>query len=145
MAEKVVPIRAKRVNYRKLAFEHYEQFGQVVCAHCGFGIRAVLEVAHLDCDRSNNDLSNFAILCPNCHRMHDLDLITTDTIILMRDRPKIVVWAKLMKDAGAKAAETRRVSTAKAKRQDIARKAVATRKARMLNQKATEPTGSGPI
>ena len=145
MAEKVIPVRAKRVNYRKLAFEHYAQFGQVVCVHCGFGIHAVLEVAHLNGDRSNNHHSNLAILCPNCHKMYDLDLITKDTITLMRDREKIVVWAKRMKDAGAKAAETRRVSSARAKRQDIARKAAATRKARMLNQKATEPTGSGTI
>jgi hypothetical protein len=97
----------KRVNYRKLAFAHYEQLGQIVCAHCGFGIRDVLEVAHLDCDRSNNDPANLAILCPNCHKMYDLDLITMETIILMRDRPKVVVWAKRMKDAGAKAAKTR--------------------------------------
>jgi hypothetical protein len=97
----------KRVNYRKLAFAHYEQLGQIVCAHCGFGIRDVLEVAHLDCDRSNNDPTNLAILCPNCHKMYDLDLITMETIILMRDRPKVVVWAKRMKDAGAKAAKTR--------------------------------------
>jgi 5-methylcytosine-specific restriction endonuclease McrA len=85
------PKAGKRVNYRKLAFAHYEQFGQIVCAHCGYGILDVLEVAHLDCDRSNNDVSNLVILCPNCHKMHDLDLITTETIIAMRDRPKRVV------------------------------------------------------
>lgn len=98
---------AKRINYRKLAFGHYGQLGQVVCAHCGFGILDVLEVAHLDGNRSNNDPANLVILCPNCHKMYDLDLITTETIILMRDRPKVVVWAKRMKDAGAKAAKTR--------------------------------------
>jgi hypothetical protein len=104
----VPPLPAtKRVNYRKLAFAHYGELGQVVCAHCGFGIRDVLEVAHLDCDRSNNDPANLAILCPNCHKMYDLDLITIETIILMRDRPKVVIWAKRMKDAGAKAAKTR--------------------------------------
>jgi hypothetical protein len=97
----------KRTNYRKLAFSHYEGLGQVVCAHCGFGIRDVLEVAHLDCNRTNNDPANLAILCPTCHKMYDLDLITAETIILMRDRPKVVVWAKRMKDAGAKAAKTR--------------------------------------
>jgi hypothetical protein len=36
--------------------------------------------------------------------MHDLDLISTETIIQMRGRPKIVVWPKRMKDAGKKAA-----------------------------------------
>jgi 5-methylcytosine-specific restriction endonuclease McrA len=77
---------AKRINYRKIAFEKYEP----LCAHRGFGIPAVLEVAHIDGNRENNDPSNLVILCPNCHKMHDLDLISTDTITLMRDRPKIV-------------------------------------------------------
>ncbi len=111
-------IRKARVstnpNYRKLAFAYYEQFGQIVCAHCGFGIQAVLEVAHVDRNRSCNVPANWAILCPTCHRMYDLDLITTETIILMRDRPKIANWATLMKDAGKKAAATRKSRAAKA-------------------------------
>jgi 5-methylcytosine-specific restriction endonuclease McrA len=108
---------AKRVNYRKLAFAHYDP----LCAHCGFGIPAVLEVAHLDCDRANNELSNLVILCPNCHKMHDLDLISTETIVAMRDRPKVVTWSKRMKDAGQKAALKRL-------RRAAACKAAATRK-----------------
>jgi len=104
---------SKKVNYRKLAFDNYSPF----CAHCGFGIEAVLEVAHIDCNRANNTLPNLVILCPTCHRMHDLDLISTDTIILMRDRPKVVRWAKLMKDAGPKAAVTRAKTLQKRKRQ----------------------------
>jgi hypothetical protein len=94
----------KRVNYRKLAFEYYPP----VCAHCGFGIADVLEVCHLDCNRDNNGISNLVILCPTCHKMHDLDLISTQTICTMRDRPKVVRWSKRMKDAGAKAALSRR-------------------------------------
>ncbi len=109
----------KRVNYRKLSFEKYDP----LCAHCGFGIPAVLEVAHLDGNRANNELSNLAILCPNCHKMHDLDLISTETIILMRDRPKIVTWSKRMTDAGKKAAIQRRRNAA-------GKKAAATRKQR---------------
>ena len=112
---------APRVNYRKLAFETYDQ----LCAHCGFGIPDILEVAHIDGDRRNNDVANLVILCPNCHKMLDLDLISNETIVEMRDRPKIVKWSKRMKDAGEKAALTR-------KRRTAARKAVATRKA---NQK----------
>ena len=72
----------KRVNYRKLAFEQYPP----VCAHCGFGIADVLEVCHLDCQRTNNHVGNLVILCPTCHKMHDLDLISTETICTMRDR-----------------------------------------------------------
>jgi len=62
--------------------------------------------------------------------MHDLDLISTATILVMRDRPKVVVQAKRMKDAGKKAAATRRESFAKKKRQASANKAVETRRKR---------------
>jgi len=107
----------KRINYRKIAFGAYG----TLCAHCGFGIPAVLEVAHIDCNRENNDPKNLIVLCPNCHKMHDLDLISTETIIQMRDRPKIVKWSKRMKDAGKKAALKRKHSAA-------GRKAAETRK-----------------
>jgi hypothetical protein len=94
----------KRINYRKLAFEHYPP----VCAHCGFGLADVLEVCHIDCQRTNNAVTNLVILCPTCHKMHDLDIISTETVCTMRDRPKVVRWAKRMKDAGKKAAMSRR-------------------------------------
>ena len=118
---------AKRVNDRKLAFEPY---GPPLCAHCGFGVPAVLEVAHLDGDRQNNDLANLVILCPNCHKMHDLDIISTETIVQMRDRPKTVNWRKRMKDAGRKAASTRKVrlQAIRRKRRRAALKAAATRR-----------------
>ena len=93
----------KHVNYRKLAFGHYDP----LCAHCGFGVPAVLEVAHIDGNRQNNDISNLVILCPNCHKMLDLDLISNKIVIQMRDRPKVVTWSKRMKEAGQKAAITR--------------------------------------
>lgn len=119
---------AGRIDYRKLAFAKYEP----LCAHCGFGIAAVLEVAHLDGDRRNNEVANLAILCPNCHKMHDLDLISTTTILEMRDRPKVVRWDKRMKDAGRKAATTRRrrESERGRKRRAAALKAAATRRSR---------------
>lgn len=107
----------RKINYRKIAFETYEP----ICAHCGFGIPSVLEVAHIDGDRLNNDINNLVILCPNCHKMLDLDLISVDTLITMRDRPKIVNWSKRMKDAGKKAALKR-------KRKTAAKKAVATKR-----------------
>ena len=113
----------KRVNYRKLAFANYDP----LCVHCGFGILAVLEVAHIDGNRLNNEIGNLVILCPNCHKMLDLDLISNETIIEMRDRPKTVTWAKRMKDAGVKAAKKR-------KRTLAARKAVETRKRKQLAQ-----------
>jgi len=117
----------KRINYRKLAFEHYKD--RLFCVHCGFGIPDVLEVAHLDCQRHNNDMSNLVLLCPTCHKMLDLDLISTDTMIQMRDRPRVVRWAKRMKDAGKKAALSRRKRQAifHRKRRLAALKAAATR------------------
>ncbi len=115
--------KSKRINYRKVAFDKYPS----VCAHCGFGIKDVLEVAHIDCNRANNAVSNLIILCPTCHKMHDLDLISTDTIIQMRDRPKIVVWAKRMKDAGKKAAVSRAKTLQRQKWQMAGIKAAQTR------------------
>ena len=114
------------IDYRALAFEHYPPF----CAYCGFGIAGVLEVAHIDGQRQNCGVDNLVILCPTCHRMLDVDLIDTPTMIHIRDRMKsghadLVNWKKLQKDAGAKAGATR-------SRQRAARKAVATRRSRAL-------------
>ena len=116
-----------RINYRKLAFEHYRD--RLFCGHCGFGLTEVLEVAHLDGHRHNNDVSNLVLLCPTCHKMLDLDLISTDTMIQMRDRPRVACWAKRMKDAGKKAALSRkkRQSIFRRMRRLAARKAAATR------------------
>ncbi|MBN2433198.1 MAG: HNH endonuclease [Acidobacteria bacterium] len=105
----------RRINYRKIAFDHYPS----ICACCGFGIPDVLEVAHVDGNRQNNEVENLVILCPNCHKMHDINLFPTHVVVEMRDREKAVDWSKRMKDAGKKAALTR-------KRRE-ARKAVETR------------------
>jgi 5-methylcytosine-specific restriction endonuclease McrA len=111
-------------NYRKLAFEKYAP----ICVHCGFGIKEVLEVAHLDCDPQNCALDNLAILCPTCHRMHDIDLIPTDAVIRLRDEKRKARWAKLTKHAAKKAVNTKLLDPGSMKR--AAKKAVATRKAR---------------
>jgi hypothetical protein len=118
-----VQTNGKRVNYRKLAFQKYPP----LCAHCGFGIKDVLEVPHIDGNRAHNDDSNLVILCPNCHKMHDLDLISTATIIQMRDRPKVVVWAKRMKDAGKKATASRKISAVARKWHLVGKKAAQAR------------------
>ncbi len=102
---------SKRINYRKLAFDNYLP----ICSFCGFGVKSVLEVAHLDGNRSNNELKNLAILCPTCHRMHDLDLITSTTIVLTRSRMQkgesAVDWTKLQ-NRGAKKSEATKKQTA---------------------------------
>jgi hypothetical protein len=104
------------VDYRKLALKTYPH----ICIYCGFGIEGVLEIAHLDGDHNNCEIANLAILCPTCHRMYDLDLISKEYIISTRDFPRMIRWAKLMKDAGAKAALTR-------KHREAGRKAARTR------------------
>jgi hypothetical protein len=122
-----------RINYRKLAFEHYKD--RLFCAHCGFGIPEVLEVAHLDCDRQHNDISNLVLLCPTCHKMLDLDLISTEAMVQMRDRPRVVRWAKRMKDAGRKAAASRRKSAETRKWHLAGIKAAKTRATNKLRNK----------
>jgi len=124
----------KRVNYRKLALGHYQN--RVYCVHCGFGIVEVLEVAHLDGNRKHNDPDNLAFLCPTCHKMHDVDIISTETIREMRDRPRVVRWSKRMKDAGPKSAKTRkrRQAAQRHKRHLAAIKAARTRKENTLRK-----------
>ncbi|MDE3089503.1 MAG: HNH endonuclease [Chloroflexota bacterium] len=105
------------LNYRKIAFQTYEPF----CAYCGFGLQDILEVAHIDGARDNNNLENLVILCPTCHKMLDVDLISNNTIRSVRDRARRVNWGKRMKDAGKKAARTRKL-------REAGRKAAETRK-----------------
>jgi transposase-like protein len=51
--------------YVKVAFEHYP----AKCHICGYDKhREVLEVHHIDEDRSNNEPDNLRLLCPTCHR-----------------------------------------------------------------------------
>ena len=53
------------VNYRNKAFTNYPH----QCLVCGWKEdERILEVHHLDEDRSNNKLDNLCILCPTCHR-----------------------------------------------------------------------------
>lgn len=57
--------KSNKYNYRDLAFRNYP----ALCARCGYSKHPeVLEVNHIDCDRSNNNLSNLEILCPTCHK-----------------------------------------------------------------------------
>ena len=52
-------------SYRRRAFEKYEH----KCCVCGWAEdERILEVHHIDEDRSNNEISNLCIICPICHR-----------------------------------------------------------------------------
>lgn len=58
-------------NYRQRAFNTYEH----KCAVCGYNEdERILEVHHIDEDRSNNNINNLCILCPNCHKKITLHL-----------------------------------------------------------------------
>ena len=58
-------------QYRNNAFKFYPN----ECAVCGYKEEPrILEVHHKDENRSNNDIHNLCILCPNCHRNISLHL-----------------------------------------------------------------------
>lgn len=121
-------------QYRKNALKHYRRdvsgTEMNVCVVCGFGIQSVLEVAHLDQIRKNNAIDNLAILCPNCHKMHDIGLIPTAVIRLLRDSNTKEDWKLRIKDAGEKAAKTKRTLAAKDKKSEAAKRAWTSRKSK---------------
>lgn len=59
---------AKVQRYRKIVLER----GDDQCSECGLGSEwngkpLLLQVDHIDGDRSNDSPSNLRLLCPNCH------------------------------------------------------------------------------
>ena len=59
-------------KYRKLAF----RLKEAKCELCSYNkFTEILEVHHLDKDRTNNTIENLQILCPNCHRITHMGLI----------------------------------------------------------------------
>jgi 5-methylcytosine-specific restriction endonuclease McrA len=119
------------VSYRKAALAHYRrqvgEHGFNLCVVCGFGVQSVLEVAHLNQDRKDNAVENLAVLCPNCHKMHDIGLIPSEVVRSLRDNPAAENWKLRIKDAGAKAAATRGAKRVAAKKSAAAKKAWASR------------------
>jgi hypothetical protein len=97
------------------------------CAVCGLQIETCLTVAHLDHDATNNAPDNLARLCQTHHWMYDAGLYPIDAIRLLQAHWQTTKGTPdhsgRMKDAGAKAALTR-------KRRAAARKAVDTRRKR---------------
>lgn len=60
-------------SYRDLAFPVFPK----TCMACGWNkYEQLIEVHHIDSDRSNNDISNLAVLCPTCHRAITLRFAT---------------------------------------------------------------------
>lgn len=96
---------AHEKSYRLRAFAHYKHH---ICVNCGFGIEAVLQVAHLDNNHHNNHIHNLVILCPTCHRMMDIGLIDPAEIKKRRDAHLKADWSPLFKGAQKKAWKTRK-------------------------------------
>lgn len=71
------------VNYRKLAFLHYDH----KCNTCDYNIEAILQVHHKDGDRKNNDITNLEILCPTHHyeKHYDHKKKVMNTSILLKE------------------------------------------------------------
>ena len=58
-----------KTSYRTFAFESKPK----VCNSCGYDEEVrILQVHYIDHDRSNNNLDNLEILCPNCHAVKHL-------------------------------------------------------------------------
>ncbi|MCK1677754.1 HNH endonuclease [Bradyrhizobium sp. 150] len=110
------------------------------CCLCGQTIGQ--ELAHLDHEASNNDPENLAWLCNHHHWMYDVGLFSLAALKVQRAH-----WQEMkgkrtnafMKDAGKKAAVTRAANAAAKLRSEVARKAVATRRANALKAGNVQP------
>lgn len=85
-------IQADLNSYRLLALRTYPNR----CEICGYDkYKEILEVHHIDEDRTNNNLTNLIVLCPNCHKLVTLSLFTIDrssfpaTLIKVDDPAKV--------------------------------------------------------
>lgn len=111
---------------RRALNEHYPF---KCCAVCGLQIATCLTVAHLDHNSANNSPDNLARLCQTHHWMYDAGLFPIEAIKLLQENWQttkgIPNHKPRMKDAGAKAALTR-------KRRSAARKASETRRRRKM-------------
>ena len=125
---------SKGTTYRKMAISHYRSLlpegAPLLCVVCGFGVEAVLEVAHISQQRSDNDPRNLALLCPNCHKMLDIGLFTQSMVTELRDKRAEPNWGLRMKDAAPKAAATRKKNSIAKKRSVAAKKAWVSRNAK---------------
>ena len=73
-------------SYRKVAFKKYKK----ECEICGYNEHfEVLQVHHIDSDRTNNDVLNLMVLCPTCHWS-----ITLKYAIITNDRKYIWIGKK---------------------------------------------------
>ena len=100
--KKSSPLKGQRSGKsRKIAYEHYRP----ICVWCGLAIEDVLEVAHIDHNRGNDDIDNLVFLCRTHHRMLDLGMIPENIIVQLRDRDFEADWSVLIKGKRSKVAK----------------------------------------
>jgi hypothetical protein len=58
--------RDKVKSQRALKIRLLEERG-MKCGRCDYKRQEILQVHHIDRNRSNNDMSNLELICPNCH------------------------------------------------------------------------------
>ena len=125
--EAVLPLRAPSAQRRSATKPRPAGFSASIIPLNVARCAACLTVAHLDHDPGNNAPDNLARLCQTHHWMYDAGLYPIEAIRLLQEHWQTVRGVPShkarMKDAGAKAALTR-------KRKAAARKAVATRKSK---------------
>ena len=56
-----------KVKYQKGLKERLNKERGGKCERCSYIKLEILQVHHKDRNRSNNDLSNLELICPNCH------------------------------------------------------------------------------
>ncbi len=114
--------KRRQAEARRVALAAYPF---VCCVVCGLRLKSCMTVAHLDHRPGNNDADNLAWLCPTHHGMYDCELYPVEAIRLLRshwqETEGVACHRARMKQAGAKAAATR-------KRTAAAKKAWATRR-----------------
>lgn len=129
MSQTIAPIAASSIRRsleaRRVAGDAYPF---KCCAVCGLQLPTWLNIAHLDYNAGNNDPDNLAYLCGTHHWMYDCGLYPSRAIKMMRARWQktkgVPSHAERMKDAGVKAAATRKLS-ARAKKAWATRRAAA--------------------
>ncbi len=114
--------KRRQAEARRIAREHYPY---KCCCVCGLRLATALDLAHLDQNAENNDPDNLAWLCKTHHWMFDANLYPMAAIKALREHWQetrgVPDHSARMKDAGQKAARTR-------KRKAAARKAWQTRR-----------------
>ena len=117
----------RQAEARKIAKQSYPF---QCCVVCGLQLPSALTVAHLDHQPGNNDPDNLAWLCGTHHWMFDCDLYPIVAVKLMRSHWQATEGkpshAGHMKDAGPRAAATRKRSLAAGKAWATRRKATPT-------------------